>query len=209
MTRIIKALTAAALVAGLIGIAPARPAAAATPCWKKLLNDWYDGRIDNVYPVHCYQDTLKHLPPDVSVYSSARDDILRALQSAKDQLRKKKETVTPNSPVPAETAPTTTTHSAPSTTAVAGGGGGGGNGPTTTSHGGSGGGGSPPPATTAGTPGRHTDKGLSGVAQQLNTSSPSSVPVPLLVLGGLALLLVAAGAAGLIAKRMHGRDPGS
>jgi hypothetical protein len=35
------------------------------------------------------------------------------------------------------------------------------------------------------------------------------VPVPLLVLGGLALLLVAAGAAGLIAKRRHGRGPSS
>lgn len=200
MTPIYKALAAFAIVAGLIVSAPAHSAAAATPCWKKLLNDWYDGRIDNVYPVHCYRDTLKHLPPDVSVYSSARDDILRALQSAKEQLRKHKETVTPNTPVPAET----TGGSGDSGTTTTGGGGGGG-GSGTDGTGGSGT--SPPPST--GSPGRQTDKGLSGVAQQLNTSSPSSVPVPLIVLGGLALLLVAAGAAGLIAKRMHGRSSGS
>ena len=202
MTPIYKALAAVAIAAGLMVSVPAHPAAAATPCWKKLLNDWYDGRIDNVYPVHCYRDTLKHLPPDVSVYSSARDDILRALQSAKEQLRKHKETVTPNTPVPAET--TGGSGDSGTTTTAAGGGGGGGSGPGSTD---AGSGSNPPPST--GSPGRQTDKGLSGVAQQLNTSSPSSVPVPLIVLGGLALLLVAAGAAGLIAKRLHGRSPGS
>jgi len=204
MTSTLKALAGAALVAGLLLVASVQTAAAATPCWKTLLNDWYDGRIDNVYPVHCYQDTLEHLPPDVSVYSSARDDILRALQSAQDKL-KKKETVTPNTPVPAQ-ATTTPPETATTTTTAAPSSGG-----TSTNGGGSapkapdaGGG-----ATTTGSPGRHTDKGLSGVAQQLNTSSPSSVPVPLIVLGGLAVLLVAAGAAGLIAKRMHGRASGS
>jgi cobalamin biosynthesis Mg chelatase CobN len=206
MTSTLKALAGAALVAGLLVVASAQPAAAATPCWKTLLNDWYDGRIDNVYPVHCYQDTLKHLPPDVSVYSSARDDILRALQSAKDKLEKK-ETVTPNTPVPAQATTTSPEQSGTTTTAAASGGksGSGGNGGTGAPKSPDAGGGT----STAGSPGRQTDKGLSGVAQQLNTSSPSSVPVPLIVLGGLAVLLVAAGAAGLIAKRMHSRTPGS
>ena len=32
----------------------AAPAAAAPPpCWKTLLNDWYDGSIDYVYPIPC------------------------------------------------------------------------------------------------------------------------------------------------------------
>jgi hypothetical protein len=39
----------------------------------------------------------------------------------------------------------------------------------------------------------------------LNPSSASSLPLPLLVLGGLAILLVAAGAAGLLAKRLQAR----
>ena len=51
-----------------------------TPCWKTLINDWYDGRIDGTYPIHCYRDALKHLPTDVETYSSARDDIKQALQ---------------------------------------------------------------------------------------------------------------------------------
>ena len=68
--------------------ATVRPAAAATPCWKALLNDWYDGRIDNTYALHCYTDALKHLPADVQTYSSAHDDIQRALQSAIAKLGK-------------------------------------------------------------------------------------------------------------------------
>ena len=143
------------------------------------------------------------LPPDVSVYSSARDDILRALQSAKDKLEKK-ETVTPNTPVPAQATTTSPDQSATTTTAAASDGGSSGTAAAAPKPPDAGGG-----TNTTGSPGRQTDKGLSGVAQQLNPSSPSSVPVPLIVLGGLAVLLVAAGAAGLIAKRMHGRTPDS
>src|SRR5471030_1500135 len=93
-----------ALIAGALLCAAAQPAAAATPCWKALLNDWYDGRIDNTYAIHCYTDALKHLPPDVATYSSAHDDIERALQSAIAKLGKKK--VTPNTQI---TPPTSTT----------------------------------------------------------------------------------------------------
>jgi hypothetical protein len=155
----------------------AAPAAAATPCWKALLNDWYDGRIDHTYAVHCYQDALHHLPADVQTYSSAHDDILRALQSAIAKEKKAGQTVQANSPV---TPPASTTTTATAT-----------NGTTTTV------------TTTA--PGRQPDKGLGGVAEQLNPSSASSLPLPLLVLGGLAILLVAAGAAGLLAKRLQDR----
>jgi cobalamin biosynthesis Mg chelatase CobN len=196
----LKALVAATFAATIFFVAQAGPAAAATPCWKKLLNDWYDGRIDNVYPIHCYQDTLKHLPEDISVYSSAREDIQRALQSAKAQLLKSKKPAGPNALVPAQTASTPVTTSAttvttPKTTTSSG--------PTSTGPEGSDAGG----GTTS--PGRKPPPGLPGVAQQLNTSSPSSVPVPLLVLGGLALLLVAAGAVGLVVRRNQSRGPGS
>jgi hypothetical protein len=196
VTFIYKALTAAA-VAAVVLVTHAGPAAAATPCWKKLLNDWYDGRIDNVYPIHCYQDTLKHLPADISVYSSAREDIQRALQSARAKLLKSEKSVGPNALVPAETTTGTTTRTTTNshtTTSSAGGSPGG------TDAGGGGG-------TTL--PGRKPPAGIPGVAQQLNTSSPSSIPVPLLVLGGLALALVAAGAIGLVVKRSQGRRPGT
>jgi hypothetical protein len=166
-------IVAAALFAATVH---ASPAAAATPCWKALLNDWYDGRIDHTYPVHCYQDALHHLPADVQTYSSAHDDIERALQSAIAQEKKAGQTAGPNSLV---TPPTTTTSTGGTTTAIT--------------------------TTTTAAPGRQPDGGLGGVADQLNPSSADSLPVPLLVLGGLAILLVAAGAAGLVAKRIQAR----
>jgi hypothetical protein len=170
-------IVAAALVAA---VGHASPAAAASPCWKALLNDWYDGRIDHTYAVHCYQDALHHLPADVQTYSSAHDDILRALQSAVARQKKAGKKVGANSLVPppkAKPGTTTTTGTTPT-------------GSTT---------------TTVAAPGRKPDKGLGGVAEQLNPSSASSLPLPLLVLGGLAILLVAAGAAGLLAKRLQAR----
>jgi hypothetical protein len=201
VTSISKALIAAALTATVLVASHASPAAAATPCWKRLLNDWYDGRIDNVYPISCYEQTLKHLPQDLAVYSSARDDIQRALQSARAQLEKNKKPADSSALVPAQTTATTTT-AAPVTTTPGG---------TTTSAttptAGNGPGGTDAGGGTS-SPGRKPPPGLSGVAQQLNPSSPSSVPIPLLVLGGLALLLVAAGGVGLVAKRMQSRRPG-
>ena len=197
MTRrrhIVRAVALGGLVALALLVSTLRPApaAAATPCWKSLLNDWYDGRIDNTYPLHCYRDALRHLPADVQTYSSAHDDILRALQNAQARLKKAGTKVTPNTPIP-----------------PSGSGGGSGKG--------SGGGAGGKKTTTGGTtttkepttssPGRDTGNGINGVADKLNPSSPSSVPLPLIVLGALALLLVAAGAAGLIAKRRQGRGP--
>jgi hypothetical protein len=70
------------LCAGLLGFSTAPASAAPVPCWKKLLNDWYDGKIDKIYPLPCYHEAIKHLPADVEVYSSAKDDILNALAAA-------------------------------------------------------------------------------------------------------------------------------
>ncbi|HUK95703.1 MAG TPA: hypothetical protein VLU96_11715, partial [Gaiellaceae bacterium] len=56
-------------------------AAAATPCWKKVLNDWSNGRPIGTYPLHCYRDAIRNLPEDLRDYSSASDDIEAALQA--------------------------------------------------------------------------------------------------------------------------------
>jgi hypothetical protein len=177
VTAALKVLVRAALVSAALLAANVhvQPAAAATPCWKTLLNDWYDGRIDQTYPRHCYTQALHHLPADVSTYSSARDDITRALQSA---VAKSGGKLGPNALVPAEKPTSTTPSSTTSTTT------------TTTSSG-------------------SNDKGLTGLANKLNPGSATSLPLPLLVLGGLALILVAAGAAGLVAKRLQARRPPS
>jgi hypothetical protein len=180
-----------ALIAGALLCATVRPAAAATPCWKALLNDWYDGRIDNTYALHCYTDALKHLPPDVATYSSAHDDIERALQSAIAKLGKTK--VNPNTKIAPPPASKTTT----SLTAV---------GPGKNKH---------KPGQTGTGPsgvspvGRQQQGGLSKLANKLDPGSADSLPVPLLVLGGLALILVAAGGGGLVVKYVRARRPGS
>ena len=175
----LRVLIGVGVAALSLGAAVARPVAAgaAPPCWKALLNDWYDGRIDNTYPLHCYSDALTHLPADVQTYSSAHEDILRALQNAKAELRKSGTKVTPNTPVPPESRPTGGKH-------------------TTTSS----------SDTTAHPPGRKPPKGgLPSAVDKVNHSSPSSIPLPLIVLGALALLLVAAGGIGILAKRRQSR----
>jgi hypothetical protein len=73
------------LVAALIGLAAAltAPAAAnAASCWQHVLEDWRDGHLDRVYPVHCYRDALKYMPEDLRVYGSAQADIQNALARA-------------------------------------------------------------------------------------------------------------------------------
>jgi hypothetical protein len=47
-----------------------------------------------------------------------------------------------------------------------------------------------------------------GGASGVDTSGPSSIPIPLLILGGLALLLLAAGGAGYVSRRAQARREG-
>jgi hypothetical protein len=54
--------------------------------------------------------------------------------------------------------------------------------------------------------GRHANSPAQAVAPPVNASSPSSVPVPLLVLAALALTLLAAGGLGFVARRRYGPE---
>ena len=140
--------------------------AAASPCGDRVINDWYDGRIDGTYPLPCYDDAIEQLPRDLRDYSSAPEDIRRALQAAM-----RGEKAPPNrDPVPTEEGP----------------------------------GEEVPPGTPPSDP---NDPGPADtVASPADTgSSASSVPIPLLVLAGLALLLIAGGSAGYIVRRFQAR----
>ena len=78
----------AALAAGvLVALSLPAGASAATPCWKKVLNDWSNGRSIGAYPIHCYREAIQHLPEDLRDYSSATDDINAAMQA---QIAKRK-----------------------------------------------------------------------------------------------------------------------
>jgi hypothetical protein len=143
-------------------------------CYKTLIQDWYDGRIDRTYPVHCYQDALKHLPQDVKTYSDAYDVISRALADATRGQTK----IDPNEPVPPpDAAPTGTDTTGTGTTGT----------------------------TTSATPGTGSDDGPIGTGLGSGDRGATGIPVPLLILGGLALLLVAAGAAGFLVRRYQSR----
>jgi hypothetical protein len=171
----IKHLSRALLLSGVFLCVFAAPASAAqSPCWKKLLNDWYDGSISKTYPLPCYHEAINHLPPDVEVYSSAKDDILAALAAAsKNQ---------PPPPADHSTTDTTTTGSSVGTT------------PTTT------------------TPDVQPPKKKTGISKaiaDITPGGPDSFPLPLLILGALAILLVAAGGAGMIWRRLQEREPGT
>jgi hypothetical protein len=73
-----------ALVAGVVLLlALPGQAAAATPCWERVMNDWLkDGRIDGTYSVKCYQQALKNAPEDLRDYSNVTDVIQAAMQDA-------------------------------------------------------------------------------------------------------------------------------
>ena len=164
----------------LAALALAGPSAAASKsCADQVVADWYgDGRVDKVFPAHCYREAIRSLPVDVLDYSNAKEDILRALAFARKGENDPGPSggSQPTGKGPSDPAPTTTTDTTPE-----------------------------PPG--AGHPG---DEGGTGTdaADAVDTSGPSSIPLPLLILGGLALLLLAAGGAGYLSRRSQARRNG-
>lgn len=169
------------VVAASLGATVAAPQAdAATPCWKRLINDWYDGRIDRSYPASCYRQAIKNLPEDVDAYSTAREDLERALLSA---ARRKGSALDADDPIPpgpgnqagpkAEDDPATTDENGDEQSA--------------------------PPL-----PGGDDGDG-GGLLETFRPSSADEIPVPLLVLGGLAVLLLGAAAASFVARKIQAR----
>ena len=82
VVRAVLVCALATVVAPVAATAPSTRHDDSVPCWKRLLNDWYDGTINNIYPIPCYQQAIKHLPADLRIYGSAKDDILAARAAA-------------------------------------------------------------------------------------------------------------------------------
>ena len=153
----------------------ASAAGAATKCGERVLADWYDnGRIDKLYPLNCYEEAIDAIPDDIGPYVDAEDVITRALQGA---LR--------NELDPGGCDPTAD-----------------GSADDCKNQGGNG-------KSGNGKNGDESNNGNDGpdstgqVLPEVDTSGPSSVPVPLLVLGGLSLALLAAGGLGYVSRRRH------
>jgi hypothetical protein len=180
-------LLAATVLGGLALLAAGVPAGTAATsaslqatnnCWLSVINDWLDNnRVDKTYAIPCYTQAIQHLSqfPDVQGYSSAEDDIHSALLAARRQDR---------------------------------GGGGAGNGGANGGNGPSGPGGSNSsgPGGGATSPSADTHKGFTQwLGDRLGPGNAQSVPLPLLVLAGLALLLLLAAAGTWLARRIQAR----
>jgi hypothetical protein len=130
-----------------------------------VLADWFDnGRIDRLYPLHCYEDAIDAIPADLRDYADAEDVISRALQSA----------------LHGKLAP-------------------GGRDPSPDGDG----------ANDKGDhPGSDGADAVDGgqAAPNVDTSGPSSVPIPLLVLGGISIALLAAGGLGYVSRRRQSAE---
>jgi len=172
-------------LSAVAAFATAGPAGAATDCGKKVLADWFDnGRIDRLYPLNCYEEAIDAIPDDLRDYADAEDVITRALQAALNG------NLAPGGkdPTPDDDDPTGSGSNGGKNNGSGGNNGGSGNG-----SGGSGDSGGNPQA-----------------AADVDTSGPSSVPIPLLVLGGMSILLLAAGGLGYLSRRRqaaHTGDP--
>ena len=181
----VLAVLSLAVTAGVTAL----PASATTPCRDRIYADWYaDGKIASTYPLACYRDALKHAEgrADVGVYSSMLDDIRLALQAAVKRSQ--------GQDVPAEVGGSAAVSANAGTSAPAS---------TTTD----------PSATNphmpADTAPSSPDPGATTTGNPTAAQPASSgggVPVPLLVLGGVAIALVASGAIGVGVKRFRGRQ---
>jgi hypothetical protein len=173
---VLAALVAVAALAS-VSVATAAPAATQTAtgtCWKDVVNDWLNNQpnLKGSYAIPCYTQAIQHLSsyPDISQYSSAIDDIHRALLIALHQDR------------------------------------GGGPGSFTGSSGPSSNG--PGSSSTLGASKQtksHNRGIISRISKDLGPGNAQSIPLPLLVLGGFALLLLLTALVTWLLRRMQAR----
>jgi len=169
--RAVKSLLLVIAAGLVLALGTAAPAGAAVPCWKALINDWYDGSIDRTYPPACYTAAIHHLPQDVSTYSSAKDDIERALlASVREDRGGDPPSYDPSDPS-----------------------GGDGTGSGGTSSGGG----------DTGSPEESSKGIITRAIEWLGPSNAASVPLPLLILAGVAFLLLAAAGGSFVNRRIQ------
>jgi len=180
-TRLLPGAVLALLVALALGAHPAGAATSASlqptsTCWRDVVNDWFDNnQVDETYAIPCYTQAIQHLSKFPDVSNYS---------SAEDDI-----------------------HNALLAAIRQDRGGGG--------PGGGSGGGPGPGGSSDGTAGPSSGKDGSGTRSPsgpINTgidhigpSNASSVPLPLIVLAGLALLLLLTAGGTWIARRIQAR----
>ena len=195
LAKLLPASFAPALVAALL----AGPATAISPCGEKVIADYRDnGRIDRTYPIQCYRDALRSLPEDFETYSDAPEVIEAAMREAiRQQTEGSDERQTLGGA--GDDGP--------------GGGSKDGGDPIGGLHGGTGGKNRGGDGRNGGTT-RQGDDAVSdapspGVFEtaidSLGPDDPKALPLPIIILGVIALLLIAIGSAGFVGKRIQTR----
>jgi len=181
-----QAATTIALIGVLAGVTAAlvapSTAGAATPCWKRVINQWLDNKpIATTYKPSCYQQALKNIPEDLRDYSDITDAISAALQAS---LR---------GGSGGGTSSGSTAHSDSGNGSSSGGG-------TTTNN---------PEGKNRSLQGVPAPSIYRKAIDNLGTTKADSLPIPLLVLAGLgtALLLTAAGLAAHKRLKARPRPP--
>lgn len=77
--RGVAAAVGAIALAGVAGCGSSSVDTAERGCARSVLGDWADGAIDRAYPDTCYVAAIDALPEDMRVYTTAADDIRRAM----------------------------------------------------------------------------------------------------------------------------------
>jgi len=173
------------VVAAAIFLVGAAPAAAGGACWQNVINDWADNsRVDGRYEIHCYQEALRRLPEDMRAYSTAPDDIARAMR---EEMRRQQEESAPDSESEGEAAPPTS--------------GGGGGTPAKPKKEKEQEDGALPYAGDLPESESGSDGAFAQALDEIGPSNASSFPLPLLILGGITGLLLLAGGLGYLVKR--------
>jgi hypothetical protein len=156
------------LVVAALALSGTAMAAKGTECGQQVLADWFDnGRVDRLYPLHCYEEAIDAIPADIRDYADAEEVINRALQGALEGK------IVQGGPDPS-----------PDDRKVT------------------------PGAGSKGGKGGKGGNGTPVAAPAIDTNGPSSLPIPLLVLGGMSLALLAAGGFGYVSRRRHASDAG-
>jgi cobalamin biosynthesis Mg chelatase CobN len=182
--RLAVVCLAALVLAGPVSTSANAESPSTTVCRNKIINEWEGtGRIRTTYPLACYTAALAYVKKqaDLRTYSSIVQDIRAALLARKARSSGKKAPTFVGKAVK----PQTTTSAAGPVSGSGGSGSGGtgtgSGGPTTTGPGGTGTGSSGPGTT---------------LSSQQDSGGSSGTPLPVLILGGVAIVLVAAGAIG-------------
>ena len=176
-------VAAFSFLAPVASAAPAATAKATSKCWLQVVNDWLaHGSVTNYYAIPCYTQAIQNLSayPDIKQYSSAIDDIHRALLAAIHQER--------GNGGPGG-GPGGGSNGSGDGGSIGGGGAGGGGGGGSSAGGGSG----------------HSGGILHRLATDIGPGNAQSIPLPLLVLGGLAVLLLLTAAATWFTRRLQAR----